>query len=82
MEEMQKTDDEGKKRYINELLKEAEGEIRDRKENANERQSEAAQHEERLRLLRKEGECEDTTNITNSYCMDGNFMLLQVCQFS
>ena len=52
------------KSEIQRRLEEAEGMIRMWKEEANKRQSEANRREERLRLLKKEGEYKNTTNTT------------------
>ena len=56
------------KREIQSRLVEAEGDIREYKEEVNKFQSAAKSLEERLGLLVKEGEYESTTNIINTIC--------------
>ena len=61
------------------LLEQAEGGIRKNKEEVNEYQSQASSLEDRLRLLKKEGEYENATNTTITTWMV--IFVTNICQF-
>ena len=79
LQEMKKSTSDVMKSEIQTLLEEAEGEIRVWKEGANKQQSEANSLEERLRLLKKEGEYENATNTTITTWMV--IFVTNICQF-
>ena len=67
------------KSEIQRRLEEAEGEIREYKELVNAKQSEANSYEDRIRLLKEEGEYENATNTTITTWMV--IFVTNICQF-
>ena len=79
LQEMKTSTSDVMKSEIQSRLEEAEGEIRNNKEYANNFQSEANSLEEELRLLKKEGEYENATNTTITTWMV--IFVTNICQF-
>ena len=79
LQEMKTSTSDVMKREIQLLLEEAEGWIRKRKEEVNKYQSQASSLEDRLRLLKKEGEYENATNTTITTWMV--VFVTNICQF-
>ena len=79
LQEMKTSTSDVMKNEIQRLLEQAEGKIRERKEEANAYQSAANSLEEKLRLLKKEGEYENATNTTITTWMV--IFVTNICQF-
>ena len=79
LQEMKTSTSDVMKSEIQSLLEKAEGQIRYWKELANKEPSEVNSREERLRRLKKEGECENATNTTTTTWMVT--FVTNICQF-
>ena len=79
LQEMKTSTSDVMKNEIQRLLEQAEGMIRERKEEASAYQSAANRREEELRLLKKEGEYENATNTTITTWMV--IFVTNICQF-
>ena len=79
LQEMKTSTSDVMKSEIQTQLEKAEGEIRMWKEEVNKHQSEAKSREDKIRLLKKEGEYENATNTTITTWMV--IFVRNICQF-